>query len=307
MNERNLGDGQAGDKRSSPPRAMSYDDKRAKTQELASVQAGNKQWWTSLTMSYDWSRKSKYERFSKEWFDEIDQRFIYGARLFAHDLSPFDRIIPFHELSGKSVLEIGCGMGLHTELMVRAGAKVDAIDLSPTSVEATRRRLLLRGLDANVQELDACAAGFPDGLFDFIWSWGVVHHSARTVTIIKEMHRMLAPEGKAIVMVYNLDGMPAYTTIVRDYLLRFWRGNTLDSCLWRRSDGYMARYYSADILMDIFNAFFPQVSAATYGQDVDAVPLPRVLREPVLRLIPNDKLKRAANRRGAFLCVTAKK
>ncbi|SEF03316.1 2-polyprenyl-3-methyl-5-hydroxy-6-metoxy-1,4-benzoquinol methylase [Rhizobiales bacterium GAS188] len=292
---------------SGSPRFMSYDEKRAKAQELASVQAGNKQWWTSQTMSYDWSDKFGHERFSKEWFEQADKRFIYGARLFAHDVSPFDRIIPFDKLRGKSILEIGCGMGLHTELLARAGARVEAIDLSPTSVEATRRRLQLKGLEANVQERDACATGFPDESFDFIWSWGVIHHSARTGMIIKEMHRLLVPGGEAIVMVYNLDGMPAYTTIVRDYLLGFWRGKTLDSCLWRRSDGYMARYYSADILMDIFNIFFSEVSAVTYGQDVDAVPLPRLLRKAVLRLFPGDRLRRAANRRGGFLCVTAVK
>lgn len=295
----------AGDKESSTPRVMSYDEKRGEAQELAGVQAGNKQWWTSLTMSYDWGEQFKHERFSKAWFDEADKRFIHGARLFAHNVSPFDRIMPFEKLRGKAILEIGCGMGLHTELLSRAGGRVKAIDLSPTSVEATRRRLDLKKLEADVKELDACATGFPDESFDFIWSWGVIHHSAHTGTIIKEMHRMLVPGGEAIVMVYNLDGMPAYTTIIRDYLFGFWRGKTLDSCLWRRSDGYMARYYSADILMDIFNIFFSEVSSVTYGQDVDAVPLPRILRKPILRFVPEDKLRDAANRRGSFLCVTA--
>ena len=44
--------------------------------------------------------------------------------------SPFDRLIPYHALKGKRVLEIGCGMGLHTELMLKAGAEVRYLSTS---------------------------------------------------------------------------------------------------------------------------------------------------------------------------------
>jgi 2-polyprenyl-3-methyl-5-hydroxy-6-metoxy-1,4-benzoquinol methylase len=54
-----------------------------------------------------------------------------------------------------TVLEIGCGMGLHSELMARAGARLHSIDLSPTSVEATQRRFALKHLDGNIQQADA--------------------------------------------------------------------------------------------------------------------------------------------------------
>lgn len=40
---------------------------------------------------------------------------------------PFDRIIPAG-LQGKRVLEIGCGMGLHTLELARRGAEVHAVD-----------------------------------------------------------------------------------------------------------------------------------------------------------------------------------
>ena len=82
-------------------------------------------------MSYDWKDKIAGEAFSREWFDEIDARFIDAARHFAHTDRPFGRIIPFEAIAGKRVLEVGCGMGLHTELMARAGANVTAIDISP--------------------------------------------------------------------------------------------------------------------------------------------------------------------------------
>jgi 2-polyprenyl-3-methyl-5-hydroxy-6-metoxy-1,4-benzoquinol methylase len=283
------------------------DIKRGGDETTDAVQAGNRAWWTEHTMSYDWNDKVGGEKFSLAWFDEIDRRFVFGARLFAHGDVLFDRIIPFDTLAGKSVLEIGCGMGLHTELMSRAGANVTAIDVSPTSVAATRRRLELKGLYADVRLTEPSIIGFPDDSFDFIWAWGSIHHSGKTGVIIREIHRTLKPGGQTGVMVYNLEGMPAYATIMRDYLFGFWRGKTLDDCLWRRSDGYMARYYSRDMLQDIFGIFFPEVSTWTFGQDADAIPLPRALRRPVLKMFSAARLSAMANRRGSLLFAKAYK
>ncbi len=258
-------------------------------------------------MSYDWKDGIAKEKYSLDWYKEIDQRFIFASRLFAHDKAAFDRIIPFEQIKDKSVLEIGCGMGLHTELMARAGANVTSIDISPTSINATRRRLDLNGLAADVRQMDACSLAFPDQSFDFVWSWGVIHHSARTGRIIKEIYRVLTPGGETRVMVYNLEGMAAYVTMVRDYLFGFWRGKTLDQCLWARSDGYMARHYSKDMLSDVFHIFFDDVTAETLGQDADAIPLPRHFRRPLLSLISEHRLAQVARRRGAFLFMTARK
>src|SRR5450631_29656 len=108
---------------------MTETQKRSAEQRVDTVQKGNKQWWTENTMSYDWHHEIGAPRFSLEWFEAIDQRFLVGAKLYGMDARPFDRIIPLDELAGKDVLEIGCGMGLHTEIMARAGARVTAVDL----------------------------------------------------------------------------------------------------------------------------------------------------------------------------------
>lgn len=271
------------------------------------IQAGNQQWWTDSTMSYDWKEGIGNERFTPEWFDEADRRFVFASRLFAHGDLPFDKIIPFDLLKNKKVLEIGCGMGYHTELMLQAGARLTSIDISPTSIEATRTRLNQRSLDGKVLQMDARSLEFPDEYFDFIWSWGVIHHSAWTGMIVKEMARVLKPGCESRIMVYNLNGMGAYITILRDYLLGFWRGRTMDECLWRRTDGYMARYYSKDILSDIFRIFFRDVEVKVFGQDADAIPLPRQLRRPLMRLISPARLEDLVARRGGFLFLTATK
>jgi 2-polyprenyl-3-methyl-5-hydroxy-6-metoxy-1,4-benzoquinol methylase len=256
-------------------------------------------------MSYDWKETIQTPKYTLEWFDTIDRRFVYSSRLFAHNSMPFGNVIPFDLLPGKNVLEIGCGMGLHTELMIRAGANVTSVDISSTSVDATLRRTSLKGLISDVRQMDASSLEFADESFDFVWSWGVIHHSSYTGRIVKEIHRVLRPGGETRVMVYNIEGMPAYITLLSKYIAGFWRGRSLDEFLWRSTDGYTARFYSKDTLSDLFNTFFADVGVRCYGQDADVVPLPSRIRKLVLRIMAEERVMKLAERRGAFLLVRA--
>ncbi len=159
-------------------------------------QGGNQQWWTENTMSYDWKERAEAEKYSEDWYRDIDARFLHGARLFSADANPFEAMIGTSALAGKRVLEIGCGMGMHSEMMLRAGAKLTSIDLSPTSVASTTKRLELRKIPgADVRLMDAEKLEFADGEFDLVWSWGVIHHSASTARALREVHRVLKPGG----------------------------------------------------------------------------------------------------------------
>jgi 2-polyprenyl-3-methyl-5-hydroxy-6-metoxy-1,4-benzoquinol methylase len=272
------------------------------------TQQGNKSWWTNNPMSYEaWGKnRVQYPQYSREWFDAIDHRFIQAARHFAHTDVPFGKVIPFAELKGKRVLEVGCGMGLHSELIARADAQLTSIDLTPTSIEATRRRLALKNLTAEVKEFDAEKLQY-ENEFDFIWSWGVIHHSSRTGRVLRNLHTALKPGGELRFMVYNLEGMMAYSVMVRRYLLGFWTGRSLDELLWDKSDGYIARYFTRDSLTNLCRTFFEEVDLAVYGEEGDAIPLPSRLRRMVRPFVRDSYIARTVHKRGDFLFVTTKK
>jgi 2-polyprenyl-3-methyl-5-hydroxy-6-metoxy-1,4-benzoquinol methylase len=258
-------------------------------------------------MSYDWHNEISADRFTGAWFDAIDRRFIEAGRLYATDKRPFDRIIPFEKLAGASVLEIGCGMGLHTELMARAGAKVTSIDLSPTSVRATTERLKLKGLSGRIMESDAESLPFEAGTFDFVWSWGVIHHSSRTARVVREIARVSRPGAECRVMVYNRNSAWTYSIFVRDFILKgeFLR-KSFEETLYRSSDGFSARFYIPEQFEDLFRAFYGDVSSEIMGQESDAIPLPRKLRRVAVRLLPESFLRNAQARRGSFIFLTAR-
>ena len=280
---------------------MKYSDKRASALDAASVQRGNKNWWTAHTMSYDWSGESGLAPFTLPWFDDIDRRFLHAARLFSENANPFEELMELKQLAGKRVLEIGCGMGFHSEMFARAGAVLTAIDLSPTSVKATKARFELKGLNADIREMDAELLSFPSGQFDLVWSWGVIHHSSRTGRIVRQIDRVLRPNGEAKLMVYNLEGTQPYVAIVLRYVLGFWRGRSLDEVLWQSTDGFSARFYTKDEFADLLATFFDKVETRIFGQDADVVPLPAFLRGHVLKHIAPDRQRLLASRRGTFL------
>lgn len=282
--------------------------KRFGAQPLRDVQAGNRAWWTAQTMSYDWKDKVPLEKFSPAWFDEIDRRFLLGARLVTRDANPFASLMNLGALAGKRVLEIGCGMGLHAQMLAQAGASLTTIDISDTSVEATRKRFALKQLAGEILQMDAEQLAFADNSFDLVWSWGVIHTSSRTGRIVKEIARVLKPGGSGKVMVYNLAGTSAYLTMMLHYSWAFWRGKpSVDEILWRSSDGFSARFYTIDLLTDLFATFFDEIEVQTFGQEADAVPLPRMLRRVACRFVSDSTQRRLACQRGSFLYATVRK
>lgn len=281
-------------------------NKRLETLSPREVQRGSSLWWTQNPMSYDWSGEVKVPQFSPEWFDEIDARFLHGSRLFATQRQPFDRIIPISDLRGARVLEIGCGMGLHTQTMASAGAAVTAVDLTSTAVEATSRRMALKGLRACVLQCDAESLPFPDCTFDFVWSWGAIHHSSRTARIVREIARVLTKDGSCRVMVYNREGMAARVSFIRDYVLKAgFLHQTFEETLYRSTDGFSARFYVREHFEDLFRAFFRDVTSEICGQEADAIPLPSALRRLALAMIPESYLHKAQTKRGAFIFLKA--
>jgi ubiquinone/menaquinone biosynthesis C-methylase UbiE len=76
------------------------------------------------------------------------------------------------------------------------------IDITSKAVELAKKRLQLLGLNAEIFEADAENLPFKDNYFDFITSYGVLHHTPNTQKSIDEVYRVLKPGGKAIISLY---------------------------------------------------------------------------------------------------------
>ena len=103
-------------------------------------------------------------------------------------------IFPFADFShsnGKSVLEIGVGLGADHQQFAQSGAVLTGLDLTQRAVGHTRRRLEAFGLHSSLSIGDAENLPFPDESFDVVYSWGVLHHSPDTQKAVDEAYRVL--------------------------------------------------------------------------------------------------------------------
>ena len=109
----------------------------------------------------------------------------------------------FPSARGKKVLEIGCGLGTDGAQFALAGADYTGIDLTDAAVDLARRRFDLFNLPGAFQTADAENLDFPDESFDVVYSHGVLHHTPDIVSALEEVHRVLRPGGRAVVMLYH--------------------------------------------------------------------------------------------------------
>lgn len=101
-----------------------------------------------------------------------------------------------HELDG-AVLEIGCGSGAMAAETLRKYPDVHltATDFDDSMVAVARRRLAEFGARAEVRQADATALPFPDGSFDVVQSFIMLHHVIQWEQAFAEMVRVLRPNG----------------------------------------------------------------------------------------------------------------
>lgn len=267
-----------------------------------------RRWWTRNPMVYDWSATIAADPTSEDYLDEVERRFL-GECWFAQTpgAPPFSGLIDFASLAGRDVLEVGCGSGVHARLLAAAGAHVTAIDLTPTAVALTRRRLALAGLEGRVVEADAESLPFDDGAFDFVWSWGAVHHSADTDRVIAEAARVLRPQGRFSFMVYHRNSITWWGQyqlargVLKAELLR----STPEQIAHRHSDGVIARHYTRSSLARALAPRFQELELRVMGQLGEAIPLPVRVRRRVEGLVPQTVRQAVLRRVGWFLFASA--
>ena len=263
--------------------------------------------WESSPMRYDWRAAITEKAGSKAYFTEIDRRFLSSAAKYApwRDL-PFDAIIPFESLREKDVLEIGVGQGTHAQLLAPRCKSFTGIDLTTQAAANTARRLELFDLPGRVLQMDAEAMAFADHSFDYIWSWGVIHHSADSRKVLTEMHRVLRPGGTCTIMVYHRSWWHYYVCgFIRGvFQNRFGKHANLHRVVQSATDGAIARYYTPRSWRHAASGLFAVESSRIYGLKGEILPIPNGRMKTSLEdLIPESVARAMTNQlaMGSFL------
>ena len=123
-----------------------------------------------------------------------------------HDLNPL-RLNHIDErcgLSGKQVIDVGCGGGILAESMQRRGAKVTGIDLSDAALSVARLHLLESGLEVDYVEISAedMAAQRPAG-FDVVTCLEMLEHVPDPASTVAACRALVKPGGSVFFSTIN--------------------------------------------------------------------------------------------------------
>jgi SAM-dependent methyltransferase len=102
--------------------------------------------------------------------------------------------------SAGSLLDISCGAGEVVRLAARHGLRATGVDISHVAARVAQRNTAPGG---RIAVSDGESLPFPDATFDFVTNIGSLEHFIDPAQGVREMARVLRPDGKAFVLVPN--------------------------------------------------------------------------------------------------------
>ncbi|NCS31867.1 hypothetical protein CO026_00630 [Candidatus Kaiserbacteria bacterium CG_4_9_14_0_2_um_filter_41_32] len=102
-------------------------------------------------------------------------------------------------------LDLGCGGGRHTELLIKLGFSTHVIDLNPQMLSCTKNRVGAKNLKA-LKRASITKLPFFDNIFDAVVTTGVLHQAkniAEYQVVISELSRVLKGGGLVCLNIFT--------------------------------------------------------------------------------------------------------
>ncbi|MCE5234037.1 MAG: bifunctional 2-polyprenyl-6-hydroxyphenol methylase/3-demethylubiquinol 3-O-methyltransferase UbiG [Xanthomonadaceae bacterium] len=161
---------------------------------------------------------ARFERLASRWWDPD------GESRPLHDLNPVraDFVAARVALRGARVADVGCGGGLLSEALARAGATVVGIDLGAALIDVARLHLHESGLEVDYRVCGSAelAAAEPEG-FDAVCCMELIEHVPDPAALVADLARLLKPGARLFLSTLNRTPASFAAAIVgAEYLLR---------------------------------------------------------------------------------------
>ena len=166
----------------------------------------------------DPAEQAKFDAHGADWWNPR------GALHTLHELNPvrLDYVARQATLAGARVADIGCGGGLLSEAMARAGAEVTGVDLAPEALAAARSHAQAGGVTVDYRECSAEAlASTRPGAYDLVTCMEMLEHVPDPGAVVQACATLLRPGGVAVFA--TLSRTPAafaQAIVAGEYLLR---------------------------------------------------------------------------------------
>jgi 2-polyprenyl-3-methyl-5-hydroxy-6-metoxy-1,4-benzoquinol methylase len=106
--------------------------------------------------------------------------------------------------NGTTLLDIGCGEGFFLFNASKAGYTTKGIEISQYAAEYAGREF---GLDVEVKPFEELQ--YPENYFDVVTLWQVLEHVPHPIVVLREVHRILKPEGLLVTSTPDIESIMA--------------------------------------------------------------------------------------------------
>jgi 2-polyprenyl-3-methyl-5-hydroxy-6-metoxy-1,4-benzoquinol methylase len=121
------------------------------------------------------------------------------------------------DISGKDVLDYGCGMGEESIYLAKLGGNVTGIDISEVGVACLKKRAAHNGVDVRAFEMRCDPTSFDENSFDVVHGLGILHHVGIDAGLA-EVRRVLRPGGVGVFL--EPMGNSATVEAVKTFLMK---------------------------------------------------------------------------------------
>lgn len=142
---------------------------------------------------------------AKSTVEQWDNDYYHPIALKLYDWLILDMLKMMEIEPGATVLDAGCGPGVHSIRVAKAGHHVCAIDISDTMLREARQRAEWENVADRIDfyQQDLTNLDFPDNSFDYVFSWGVIIHIANAEQALDQLARIIKPGGKLALYITN--------------------------------------------------------------------------------------------------------
>jgi 2-polyprenyl-6-hydroxyphenyl methylase/3-demethylubiquinone-9 3-methyltransferase len=154
------------------------------------------------------SAPSNFHQAELDKFDELAQRWWdpAGPQKALHALNParLGYVAQRAALRDAAVLDVGCGGGLLSEALAKAGARVTAIDLAPNLLKVARLHGLESGVKVEYRQtaVESLAEESP-GAFDVVTCMEMLEHVPDPASVVSACTTLLKPGGRLFLSTLN--------------------------------------------------------------------------------------------------------
>jgi ubiquinone/menaquinone biosynthesis C-methylase UbiE len=261
-------------------------------------------------INFNWSNDpcgsnySEKEKFCKEYFEDIEHHRYESHPWILEKIKSL-------EIRNKQVLEIGFGMGTDHLSLARQGGIVHGIDYTPKSIEITKKRFELYGFKSRLLIGDVEHLPYQDGIFDFVYSFGVIHHTFDMNKAISEIYRVLKPGGSCWITVYNKNSIFFWWTIfIVNFLIKGgWKKRSIKQQISLveypgSNENLIVNLYKEKEIIKLFGKYAEKYCEIKHLIPIDIAIINRCFKNPNT---PSSLLSILGNKFGWYVAVTARK